>query len=329
MTYDLIGDIHGFIIPLRELLLNLHYTRVNEYLWRPPRDHKVVFIGDYIDRGKSSVDVLKTVKAMVDAEYAIAILGNHEYNAILYHTPNIKGDGFLRIHSDKNVQQHQETLNDFKDNDISIEPWIEWFKTLPIYFENETLLAIHACPEINALAAVKSHPLIDDACLTDEFILLSSEKGTAEYKMIELLLKGPEKRLPGNMSIADVRGVKRHEIRCNWWDLSNGENNFTNWSQIAISINDESKEKLSEIPLSPEELNVIKHKVMVPEEKMIFVGHYWETDPVTMKTERIVCLDYSVAKGGKLVGFSFDEDSEPDDDCFTVLSTKKLIENKR
>ena len=51
-----------------------------------PEGRKVLFLGDFIDRGPSIPRTLKIVKAMVDAGEALAIMGNHEYNALLYHT---------------------------------------------------------------------------------------------------------------------------------------------------------------------------------------------------------------------------------------------------
>lgn len=319
MVYDFIGDIHGFIDPLRNLLLKLDYTQVNEYLWKPPQNHQAIFIGDYIDRGKSSIDVLKTVKAMVDRTYAKAILGNHEYNAILYHTKKKNSTEYMRSHSELHKKQHKETLIDFENHHASIDTWIEWFKTLPLYIETDNIIAIHACPEINAFNILKNHPLIVNSRLTDEFIHLAAEKTSDEYSIIECLLKGPEQDLPNGVTITDAEKHIRKEVRCKWWALLNKAEIFTNWSQIALSIDADAMGQLSELPLLPEDLAAIKEKVAVPDDKMIFVGHYWESGEVQMKNKRVVCLDYSIAKGGQLVGFSYDKDKIPSNDCFEVI----------
>lgn len=150
MTYDFIGDIHGYINPLRSLLKKLNYHQEDENLWIPPEGHKAVLVGDYIDRGNDSLAVLKTVKAMVESGYAVALLGNHEYNAICYHTEDGKG-GYLRSHSVDHNRQHQATIDDFKKNNEKFVPWIDWFKTLPLFFETDDFIAIHACPEMNIL----------------------------------------------------------------------------------------------------------------------------------------------------------------------------------
>jgi hypothetical protein len=43
--------------------------------------------------------------------------------------------------------------------------------------------------------------------------------------------------------------------------------------------------------------------------KPIFVGHYWLTGTPALLSDKVACVDYSVAKGGKLVAYRWD--SEP------------------
>ena len=46
---DFIGDIHGHADKLEKLLIKLGYTQVDGAYSHP--DRKVLFVGDYIDRG--------------------------------------------------------------------------------------------------------------------------------------------------------------------------------------------------------------------------------------------------------------------------------------
>ena len=55
-----------------------------------------VFIGDFVDRGPDSKGVIKIVRSMVKVGSALAILGNHELNAILYFTKDANGKS-LRV----------------------------------------------------------------------------------------------------------------------------------------------------------------------------------------------------------------------------------------
>ena len=43
-----------------------------------------MFIGDFVDRGPGIGEVIEIVRAMVDAGDALAVMGNHEYNAIAF-----------------------------------------------------------------------------------------------------------------------------------------------------------------------------------------------------------------------------------------------------
>ncbi len=65
-TYDLIGDIHGHYDKLVALLSRLGYRDDGE-AHRHPEGRKVIFLGDYIDRGPKIREVLHTVRGMVDA----------------------------------------------------------------------------------------------------------------------------------------------------------------------------------------------------------------------------------------------------------------------
>src|SRR5690349_12096752 len=82
--YDLIGDIHGHADELVRLLTALGYQVRGGVYQRP--DRKVVFLGDFIDRGPQIRRVLGIVRPMVEAGHALAVMRNHELNALAYHT---------------------------------------------------------------------------------------------------------------------------------------------------------------------------------------------------------------------------------------------------
>lgn len=68
---ELIGDIHGHADKLEKLLLKLGYKKSKGAYVHPNK--KVLFVGDYIDRGPKIRESLEIVKAMVDSENAIAL----------------------------------------------------------------------------------------------------------------------------------------------------------------------------------------------------------------------------------------------------------------
>lgn len=79
--FDIIGDIHGHADALHELLYKLGYQQQNDTFIHPAQ-RQVLFLGDLIDRGPQQLEVLRTVKNMIDAGSARTVMGNPELNAI-------------------------------------------------------------------------------------------------------------------------------------------------------------------------------------------------------------------------------------------------------
>jgi serine/threonine protein phosphatase 1 len=69
-----VGDIHGELDLLEQLLEEI---RVDARGYGS-EEHKIVFVGDYIDRGASSAAVLDRVKGGVDGFETVCLRGNHE-----------------------------------------------------------------------------------------------------------------------------------------------------------------------------------------------------------------------------------------------------------
>jgi hypothetical protein len=112
-TIDVIGDIHGYADKLRHLLSRLGYEQNGGVYGSPNR--RAIFVGDLIDRGPAIGEVMEIVEGMLRAGAARIVMGNHEFNALCFHTPDGKGE-YLRPHSDKNSDQHTETLAYFEKN---------------------------------------------------------------------------------------------------------------------------------------------------------------------------------------------------------------------
>ena len=84
--FDIIGDIHGCFDELITLLTELGYTISgadsivddSRLIITPPDGRKAVFLGDLVDRGPKTPEVLKLVMKMVDQETAYCVPGNHD-----------------------------------------------------------------------------------------------------------------------------------------------------------------------------------------------------------------------------------------------------------
>lgn len=294
---DFIGDIHGHADKLEELLLKLGYTLKNGAYWHPER--KVLFVGDYIDRGPKIKETLKIVRAMVESENAIAIMGNHEYNALCFHFQETEG-GHLRKHLIKNIIQHYETLSQFQNKQHEYEEYLDWFKTLPLFYETENFRAVHACWDNNNIDYLKV-VLVNDR-LTDDLIYQSAKKGTELYEVIDQTLKGKEIKMPEGLCHTDKDGTERTEVRIKWWE------NPKLMTYKSISV-----EPIDTLPHQPIDLSTLKSLgYYQADDKIVFFGHYWLKGVPSIFKENICCLDYSVAKGGKLVAYRFNGEAALD-----------------
>ncbi|MGE0929292.1 metallophosphoesterase [Peijinzhouia sedimentorum] len=285
---DLIGDIHGHSDKLEELLQKLGYSKRNGAYSHSER--KALFVGDYIDRGPKIRETLEIVKAMVESDNAIALMGNHEYNALCFHFQETEG-GHLRKHLIKNIIQHYETLKQFQNRQREYEAYLDWFKTLPLFYETETFRAVHACWDNRNIDFLRK-TLVDDR-LTDELIYQSVRKGTALNKAIDQTLKGKELKMPKGLYFTDKDGTRRTDIRIKWWE------NPSQKTYKSISV--EPIENLPEQPILTSELK--SQDYYQGKDKKVFFGHYWLKGEPSLYKENICCLDYSVAKGGKLVAY--------------------------
>ena len=295
MNYDIIGDIHGHADELEILLHKLGY-KLNKGVYSYPDNRQVIFLGDYIDRGPKIRETLQIVKNMCDAGNAQAIMGNHEFNAICFHTPKELSSGFFRHHSYKNINQHIETLLQFQNFEREWKVFLKWFKSLPLYIEEDGVRAVHACWDNNHIEWIRN----SYKGICDEFLSKATDKKNnhIEYKVIEDTLKGKEKRLPEGISFNDKDGNKRDECRLRWWSIPKQRKVYQDVYKDCPGI------------LSSRPINERKELHSYSENQPVFFGHYWLTESPRIENPKAMCLDYSVARGGKLVAYRFDENSE-------------------
>ncbi|NLT54322.1 MAG: polynucleotide kinase-phosphatase [Actinomycetales bacterium] len=81
--FDVVGDVHGCLEELEELLTRLGYRLGRDADGRPvgashPDRRRVVLLGDLVDRGPHTPGVLRLVMGMVAAGDALCVPGNHE-----------------------------------------------------------------------------------------------------------------------------------------------------------------------------------------------------------------------------------------------------------
>jgi hypothetical protein len=295
--YHIIGDIHGYADKLEQLLQHLGYRKENDIYQHP--EAKVMFLGDFIDRGPHQRRVIDIVRPMVDAGHALAVMGNHEFNAICYHTLHPQTADPLRPHSRQNTDQHEAFLEEYRLHDEETRELISWFKKLPVYLEVKD--AAGARVLFRAVHACWNQAIVDRTpdLLTDEFIIDAAGKGSSAYEDIEVLLKGPEIPLPEGTSFFDKDKNVRHNIRFKWWISASN----SSYREIAMVPEGEEK-KLPTDLISANNSEYIYPKDAPP----VFFGHYWLKKKPQVIRHNLACLDYSAGKGGTLVAYRWTSD---------------------
>lgn len=287
--YDLIGDIHGHADELERLLAKLGYERSGG-IYRHP-DRRIIFLGDFIDRGPKIREVLEIVRPMVEAGSALAVMGNHELNALAYHTEDWESPGkFLRRHTESSIRQHAKTIEQLSSGELASH--LTWFRSLPMWIDLDGLRVIHACWDERSMAAIQDG-LNRYQGLTDEFLFSATRPGQPLYDSVEIVLKGKEMLLPDGMFFHDKDGHQRTSARVRWYLPTKGHT-FRSYSLTdEIDCDNEIDASLlsDAVPYSADA-------------KPVFIGHYWlnHSQPELLASN-VACLDFSVAKGGLLCAY--------------------------
>jgi len=293
--YDIIGDIHGYASELKLLLKKLGYSMTKSHYAHPQR--KAIFCGDFVDRGVHIRETLQIVHGMVSNKAALSVMGNHEFNAISYHMQNTEGE-YLREHSEKNRMQHQATLDAFRRYPHEWEMYINWFKRLPLFLDLGNLRVVHATWDFDKIDFLKSR--LGGNRLNNSFLLKASRKGTPEFEAIDIVLKGKEIDLPKGLVYHDKDVVIRKKIRVKWWkELKN-----TTYRSIAVD------EKWGGPRIAVPSSFTDKHKAYGSNEPPVLFGHYWQNGTPKRFAKNVACLDYSIAKKGKLTAYRWDGEQE-------------------
>ena len=130
MKTIVVGDIHGCYKELKELIIDLKEKQ--EYNKDTDR---LIFLGDYIDRGEDSCKVIQCIKELQNENNnVIALRGNHEQMCIDFMIHN--KEGWL-------WNGYESTVNSYGSYK-ELEKDVEWMKNLPLYYEDGNFIYVHA-----------------------------------------------------------------------------------------------------------------------------------------------------------------------------------------
>ena len=121
-TY-VMSDIHGRLEPLKSLLAQI------------PKESKIVFLGDYVDRGSQSREVVALVRSLPNA---VCLRGNHEDMVCAIDPRNWLANGGAST-----LMSYQNPMTGEVDVDALVHD-IEWFYDLPTTHSDAKRVYVHA-----------------------------------------------------------------------------------------------------------------------------------------------------------------------------------------
>ncbi len=130
-----VGDIHGMYDQLVKLLSDIEKDAKRRY---PERSKIIVYLGDYIDRGPQSQEVVELLMSQPLKKHdfqEVFLKGNHEEMMIDYY------EGIDR--STWLYNGGEETLDSYAPDDISIEHR-DWLAHLPLNYARGDYFFVHA-----------------------------------------------------------------------------------------------------------------------------------------------------------------------------------------
>ncbi|MGG7643915.1 metallophosphoesterase [Rhodovulum sp. YNF3179] len=292
--FDIIPDIHGQADKLTARLTQLGYAK-RYGAWRhPDAERTCIFLGDFIDRGPKNAEVIDIIRHMIDAGTAMAVMGNHELNAIQFHTVDPENGLPLRPHSHKNLKQHASFLKEFPIGSDPTSEAINWMKSLPLFLESYGFRFVHACWDEDVVSRLAKVTI--NGRLSDDQFIEAGKIGEALHGLVETTTKGPESELPEGYSFVDEGGNLRREVRLQWW---NGD--ARTWRDMALSVPDPTELPNLDLPAH------IRPSVYAEDAHPVFFGHYWLSGEPEQQSRNALCLDYSAGKDGPLVAYRTSE----------------------
>ena len=260
---DIIGDIHGHYQQLIRLTEKMGYL-MSQKKMHHPENRKLGFVGDFINRGPQSVEVLTLVKSLCESGDAIAVLGNHEFRLI---QNSVEG----------------------KKVPAELEPFIPWLRTLPLFMELDTLRIVHAVWHFSSIELLDGKSVEEDAFIQETIVKKSPYK-----KAVSRILSGIKINIPEDLRLIDRFGIERSKARLKWWmDLSEKPyaDCFLSPMKPDIFNRGPAIDELSDL----EPYNA--------KDKPVFTGHYCLPPNLPKIFVNVVCLDGCVTCDKTLWGY--------------------------
>lgn len=158
---DVIGDVHGEIQALEELLGALGWTDGSAQA----QGRRLVFVGDLVDRGPDSVRVVDRIAGLVEQGLAQVTLGNHELNLLRQEQKSGNHWFFGQEEKTREGQLFDSRLASSTERSRILG----FFKTLPLGLERSDLRIAHACWDPSSVERLRNPPSGDICAVVEHW----------------------------------------------------------------------------------------------------------------------------------------------------------------
>jgi len=279
--YDIIGDVHGYATLLKKLLLQMGYSKTESGYLHPLR--KAVFVGDFVNRGPEIRKTVRIIRKMVENGNAMAIIGNHEINAITYYLKD--KDGLPLIKSPgKNFLALYKTINQFSEFAEEWKSHRKWMSELPLYLDLGKIRIVHACWSESAIELIKTAEM-DGKSRNSIFRKVYKKPKSPVSKSVLTLTKGMDFKMPGDLKIINNKGVSPQSFRMKWWEDPDGKT----FEEMSF----DSKFVLPQYEIPKQ---IAPQNTPYPEDApIVFFGHYCRHEGPFIIKPNLCCVDSCVA----------------------------------
>lgn len=295
--YDIIGDVHGEADKLRLLLEKMGYRSQNGTFFHPER--KAVFVGDFINRGPKIRETIILIRSMVENGHALAILGNHELNAIFYYLKNGQGNYYpgrkkYRLSLDQTLVEFDNRRDEFKDH-------LKWMRRLPLFLDLDSIRVVHACWKDENIEVLKNH--FSEGRITKAKLREVFDDHSPVTKSIWETCKGIDFKLPRDLLVFDSAGQPHRSFRMKWWINPVG----MTFKRISL----ESRFKLPRYTIPQE---IVQSLEPYPEDApIVFFGHYCLNSRSGILADNLCCVDSCVSRSRKLMAYRWSGEKKLDE----------------
>ena len=293
--YDIIGDVHGQADMLKTLLKSMGYKKNNGVFAHESR--KAVFLGDFINRGPQIRESVLMVRKMVEAGHALAILGNHELSALLYHLKDKGGKPFNKRLAKYRLPL-QQTLEEFANFPDEYSDHLKWMRRLPMFLELDGIRVVHACWKDENIRLIRE--TLTEGRLRKSLLRRISKNNSEVSRAFWQTCKGIDFQLPKDLLVFDEKGQAHRSFRAKWWVNPEG----MTFRELSL----ESRFNLPPYTI-PHELNQ-PGDIYGEKEPLVFFGHYCLKGADNILAPNICCLDSCVSRNGKLAAYRWSGEKE-------------------